>query len=433
MDVKKVLFCVFTFLIYNLSAQTGNRFLVNAVFQVNNSDITKSENFKMVSIPGDTVIQIKSILPGSAGVNWMAFRETGNIYPIPFLPENEDNFSFSPGKAFWIISKNNIHLGPFTVNKVKLNNNTYSIKLNKGWNLISNPFDISIDWKDVRLTNNLQNDLIYYFYEGYYDNASVKMQPYLGYYYFNRKELTELILPYPSGSSQLHKDHFDKNFFKLYFCNSKDTTSLKIYITKVDDSSISNQPYPLNDFVQFGAAIDLNGEYFSEFKINSDNELNYLPLSIINKNKEALTIFGENYLSEDYQDFTIGIKDNKGKIIFAPFAINENMENNLVLIIGKRNLINSIKEVPTTFIVSQNFPNPFNPNTSINVLLPTESNLTINVYNSIGKQVSQIYNGYLKSGSYNFNFDGTNLSSGVYYYSVTTDYGSINKKMLLLK
>jgi hypothetical protein len=259
------------------------------------------------------------------------------------------------------------------------------------------------------------------------------MQPYLGYYYFNRKELTELILPYPSGSSQLHKDHFNKNFFKLYFCNSKDTTSLKIYITKVDDSSISNQPYPLNDFVQFGAAIDLNGEYFSEFKINSDNELNYLPLSIINKNKEALTIFGENYLSEDYQDFTIGIKDNKGKIIFAPFAINENMGNNLVLIIGKRNLINSIKEVPTTFIVSQNFPNPFNPNTSINVLLPTESNLTINVYNSIGKQVSQIYNGYLKSGSYNFNFDGTNLSSGVYYYSVTTDYGSINKKMLLLK
>lgn len=433
MDVKKILFFALTFLIYSITAQTGNRFLVNAVFQVNNSDITKSENFKMVSIPGDTVIQIKSILPGSAGVNWMAFRETGNIYPIPFLPENENDFSFSPGKAYWIISKSNIHLGPFTVNKVKLKNNTYSIKLNKGWNLISNPFDISIDWKDVRLTNNLQNDLIYYFYEGYYDNASVKMQPYLGYYYYNRKELTELILPYPSGSSQLQKDYEDRNFFKLYFCNSKDTTSIKIYITKEDDSSIFNQPYPINDFVQFGAAINLDGEYFSEFRISHDNELHYLPLNIINKNQESLTILCENNFPEDYQDFEIGIKDNNGKLNLAPFIINENAGNNLVLIIGKRNSIKNIKEVPTTFFVSQNFPNPFNPNTTINVLLPTESNLIINVYNSIGKQVSQIYTGYLKSGSYSFNFDGTNLSSGVYYYSVTTDYGSVSKKMLLLK
>jgi hypothetical protein len=416
----------------NLLAQANNRFLVNAVFEINNGNITQPENYKLVSIPGDTTIALKSILTGEAGRNWMAFREDGRNYPLPYLSEDEEYFKFSPGKAFWIISKNNINLGPFSVKKVPLKNNTYSIPLNKGWNLISNPFDKSINWKDVRLLNNLQNDLIYYYYEGYYDNASVKMQPYLGYYFYNRKELDKLILPYPTNN-QLSKSRHLYNYFKLSAIKNNDTSSIVIYLNDSNNSLYNNQLYPLNNFIQFGATIKLDDNYYSEVIIDPSKEFTKLPLVIINKNNEIVEYILERHIDEYYSNLKFLIKENSiiTPLNNTPFHLNANA--NLEIFITDKDLNINNLSLPKEFIVSQNYPNPFNPTTNISITLPDKDYITINIFNSIGKKISTLFAGELSEGFHNFTFNGENLASGIYFYSVNSKYGTCTKKMVLLR
>ncbi len=429
MDVKKLYLLLF-FLTSILSAQVNNRFLVSGIFTVKNSDITDPTNFKMVSIPGDTIIPIKNILPGTAGINWMAFDESGEGIPTPYVKDKDANFSFSPGNAFWIINQGNISIGPFNVKKVTLKDNGYYINLHKGWNLISNPFDKSIDWKAVRLANNLQNDLIYYFYEGYYDNASVKMQPYLGYYFYNRKELDKLFLPYPA-SSNLEKSNQYQNYLLIKVISDTDTANAKIYLNTAENNLISNQLYPLNNFVNFGISVNIDNNYYSEYIINSNNDVLILPLTLINKKNKPLLITIEKETDNEFNDLKLALNVNDNLILENKLPIDVSNINNLQLLIYKDELSNNI--LPYDFNVSQNFPNPFNPETKFYVSIPSETYMEISVFNSIGEKINTIYMGEIHKGTHLFSFNAKNITSGIYFYTVKTNFGTITKKMLLIK
>ena len=73
-------------------------------------------------------------------------------------------------------------------------------------------------------------------------------------------------------------------------------------------------------------------------------------------------------------------------------------------------------DVPVNFSLSQNFPNPFNPETVIAFALPSESRITLKVFDILGKEVMKIAEGFYAKGNYKFSFDGKNLTSGVYLY-----------------
>ncbi len=97
----------------------------------------------------------------------------------------------------------------------------------------------------------------------------------------------------------------------------------------------------------------------------------------------------------------------------------------------------SIKEVsnkiPDGFELKQNFPNPFNPSTKIRFALPANSNVILTVMDINGKVVAELYNGALKAGSYEYDFNAKNLSSGIYFYKLSADNYSEVRKMSLIK
>ena len=90
-------------------------------------------------------------------------------------------------------------------------------------------------------------------------------------------------------------------------------------------------------------------------------------------------------------------------------------------------------EVPETFALNQNYPNPFNPNTVISYRLPVTSNVLLKVYNIIGNEVATLVNEEKSPGNYQVSFDASSLSSGTYFYKLTTDSFTETKKMMLLK
>ncbi|HPN38582.1 MAG TPA: choice-of-anchor J domain-containing protein, partial [Melioribacteraceae bacterium] len=98
---------------------------------------------------------------------------------------------------------------------------------------------------------------------------------------------------------------------------------------------------------------------------------------------------------------------------------------------------NTNNKIPTSFVLYNNYPNPFNPSTIIKFAIPFESEVSLTIYNTIGQKVETIVNEILNTGNYEFNFNASNLSSGVYYYELkaknkTTDFIKTNK-MLLIK
>ncbi|MBL8007364.1 MAG: T9SS type A sorting domain-containing protein [Ignavibacteria bacterium] len=85
------------------------------------------------------------------------------------------------------------------------------------------------------------------------------------------------------------------------------------------------------------------------------------------------------------------------------------------------------------FYLSQNFPNPFNPETKINYELPYAQNVTVKVFDALGKVVYELVNEKQNAGKYQISFNGKNLPSGIYFYKMETGSFSQVKKMILLK
>jgi len=88
---------------------------------------------------------------------------------------------------------------------------------------------------------------------------------------------------------------------------------------------------------------------------------------------------------------------------------------------------------PLNFSLNQNYPNPFNPSTTITFNLQTTSDVKLAVYNQTGAEVAVKTESRLNQGLHSFNFDGSKLNSGVYYYTLTANKQQKSGKMLLLK
>jgi flagellar hook assembly protein FlgD len=97
-----------------------------------------------------------------------------------------------------------------------------------------------------------------------------------------------------------------------------------------------------------------------------------------------------------------------------------------------------IAEISKTTSLKDNYPNPFNPSTTIKCEIKKPENGTIEIFNIKGQKIKTLHNGYLKPGEHSFVWNGTDdsgrsVSSGIYFYKMTTrDFVDI-KKMMLLK
>jgi photosystem II stability/assembly factor-like uncharacterized protein len=103
---------------------------------------------------------------------------------------------------------------------------------------------------------------------------------------------------------------------------------------------------------------------------------------------------------------------------------------------GGGNIISNIKQnniIPTRSSLSQNYPNPFNPSTNIKFQIANNKYVLLKVFDVIGREVQTLVNEKLKPGEFEVTFDGSALSSGVYFYRLTAGDFTETKKMLMIK
>ena len=96
--------------------------------------------------------------------------------------------------------------------------------------------------------------------------------------------------------------------------------------------------------------------------------------------------------------------------------------------------VTDLLPLPDKIVLNQNFPNPFNSSTTIDFILPKAGNVTLKVYDLMGKEAATLINNtYMQAGYYPVKFQSNSLSSGTYIYRITLDGFAEEKKMVLLK
>ena len=90
-------------------------------------------------------------------------------------------------------------------------------------------------------------------------------------------------------------------------------------------------------------------------------------------------------------------------------------------------------EIPTAYSLEQNYPNPFNPTTTIRYGLPQRSFVLLRIFNALGQQVAIVEQGEQQAGFHETRFDGTGLSSGVYFCRLQAGEFMATKKLLLIR
>jgi hypothetical protein len=97
--------------------------------------------------------------------------------------------------------------------------------------------------------------------------------------------------------------------------------------------------------------------------------------------------------------------------------------------------VNSIAQNtnPSTFKLLQNYPNPFNSSTVISFTLPERSNIALDIFDLLGREIAVVFSGSLEAGSHTIRFDGKDIPSGIYFYRLNRGKIVETRKMVLVK
>lgn len=90
-------------------------------------------------------------------------------------------------------------------------------------------------------------------------------------------------------------------------------------------------------------------------------------------------------------------------------------------------------QVPAVYELEQNYPNPFNPTTNIKFAVPKDGNVSLKIYDAVGRLVGTYLDGFIKAGYYNAEVEASNFASGVYFYTLYAKDFVQTKKMILVK
>ncbi|MFC2084116.1 CotH kinase family protein [Bacteroidota bacterium] len=155
------------------------------------------------------------------------------------------------------------------------------------------------------------------------------------------------------------------------------------------------------------------------------------------ENIDSVTFVSESdeLIIQNSSEYVIFKSDQLGEYIIKGIGWSENKKVELSpsykLYVGATGI--SEQANPISFSLKQNYPNPFNPATTIEYSIPEKNYVKLDVYDVLGNRVALLVNELQGQGSYKVIFDGTDLSSGVYFYTIWTDNLGISKKMILIR
>jgi len=179
----------------------------------------------------------------------------------------------------------------------------------------------------------------------------------------------------------------------------------------------------------YGGIIEVKYDYILE-KEKRDNFFNSLNASVIKADTiKDIQKIDELWSIQNRSIDSVVYEENRSQDRFGYVNTYRFFEQGNRIITS----INKVEPIPSYYVLMNNYPNPFNPSTTISYQLPKQSKVTIRIFDILGREVATIVNEEKLAGIYSVLFEGNNLSSGIYFYQLNADDIILTKKFVLMK
>ncbi|MFQ5639468.1 MAG: T9SS type A sorting domain-containing protein, partial [bacterium] len=374
-----------------------------------------------------------------------------------------------PGKAFWLIVKDGgkrIDTGP---GKSKPTDEPFTFSLRPGWNLIGNPFNFAIPLDNVSLASGDSVHLRRY--KGFWNdpdrNQVLELAPFEGYALFNNSNsLTTLSIdPDLTVVGRLFKEnpkraHFEETSWSIQIMarcqQAQDFDNIALAVSGASeewDAMDSPEPPVIGEYVsvyfphtEWGKPTD---KFCTDARPANAEGITWNFEVVTNiRDKVTLTFEQLENVPEEFQVWLLdevahvsqNLRENK---VYDVAGAGRKHRRQLKLIVGKPDFVNELlretRVVPSSFELFQNFPNPFNPSTTIRYGLPKQETVTLTIYNILGGEVVRLVNDQLKEPGYHAAvWDGRDhrgrvVASGVFFMRLQAGRFVQVRKMLMIQ
>jgi len=411
------------------------------------------QDYKIVGIPGDSEMPLQNIMQGEHGVNWQAYWDNGDAENYFSEFDGSSIFELDEGRAFWIISQGQLSVNTTVPSPELTPGLEAEIEVHNGWNLITCPFPVSMSWPAVQEVNSISSPIFRFTNNGNFVEADI-MIPYIGYYFFNGAGLTDLRIPVKASIMKpavIPEKSWEMSVTMV--TTDELESSVTIGLSPDAENGLDNM-----DYRKPRALGELPSVYFNRSEWDTDypdfatdirkkiNDIETWDLTVQHAAYQNVTLYFDqlDYLSEGMEIYLIDRTNlrsvdlnEQNRYEFASPKTKSSFE----IIIGTEELIGKrINElIPQEYIIGENFPNPFNPSTTIPVMIPVESYITLSVYDLLGKKIKTIADDSYTPGQYYFRWDGSDnlnhqVAAGIYFYQVIINQSDKHLgKMILIK
>ncbi|MEW5797742.1 MAG: choice-of-anchor D domain-containing protein [Bacteroidota bacterium] len=453
---------------YGIFGGNNLRFAFNIFGLVDNllaqlPEPTPQEAYKLISIPyGFTDSSVLALFKDLGPQNDLVWRMFGKWSDRrgSYLEFPDDFKSIKRGEGYWLITKQ-----PTTVNfgttDVQGTEEDFEIVLQPGYNMIGNPFPYEVSWVNSFKEDSVENVL--WMYDGKFDTTSTVMQPFRGYFIknggktFKRVMISSEQIPSPTSLPKSDpEEQLTPQEWKIQISAiSKKSSDERNYIGMMKNSlsgkdayDFSEPPTAPTDYLSL--SIRNNGERLAaDYKplsregefwdIQVASSTPGVPMNINLKKIGSLPSDFKIYLLDKTKERVHDITTSLSHVVTLD---KKEYSREIRILVGRQSFVesntNGIPLVPLEYALSQNFPNPFNPTTSIRYSLSNTSHVKLEIFNTLGQRVKSLVQESQPIGTYLVEWDGTDdgkktVASGVYYYRLQANNYTNVKKMTLIK
>ena len=392
----------------------------------------------------------------------------GRLIEFPDIPEVQT------GISYWLLTKTGarINSGPGQVLSI---DRDFAVVLISGWNTVGNPFNFDLPLSSTFIIDAAGDtiagsELIYRSYQGSWNNTATvpvtDLSPFEGYALFVDPALMPARLYFdPDVSNRLTKKKanatdgkFTGNDWLIAFEARKglaaDVDNVAAVHRQANDGwerFDHREPPGVGDFVRAyfrdPAQMD-SDEYATDIRSPFEDGSEWLfEISVLTSGAVELTAAGLQGVPEFFEvrlvdPLTLEVIDLRRQPQ-TTFSVHAGYPRALRLLVGTSDYIqqklSDFNAVPQAFALQQNFPNPFNPVTTIRYALPVDGRVTVTVFNMLGQKVVTLLDNQTQTAGYHSllwdgrDAAGRRVASGVYFYQLNSGSFTQTRKMLLLE
>ena len=418
-----------------------------------------SASYQMFSMPGAGGTMVSDILSGTQKVDWRLLLDDGSDVAYPaYYADLGPTSTLSDGEAYWLLQKKDLIISRSVTTPPLAPDGTASIPLHAGWNMIADPFNVSVTQASVIAANGLPPGTLFWQHVGTTRTSSgTTLDPFKGYYFDNTtSNLSSLKIPYPFTATLGKKPaSVDVDWrMELVFegdINRDRDNYVGIARTVKQGRNVLDQHEPPlvfdQGFLYFVRPTwdSLHSRFSSDIRASlGDGQQWDFEVWNPRKSDGTITVGAIETVPAQYSVVLINRAnstpvDLRKQNAYHYATIAPKMQ--FALLVGTQAYVEGqiSQTIPGQFSLAQNYPNPFNGMTTISYTLPAVAHVRLEIDNILGQRVRVLYDGIRTPATYSAVWDGTDesrglLASGVYFCRLIANSSVImTRKLVMVK